>query len=291
MTESFYFRFALMWVSLCGFTALSPRSSPAASVQFELESFSFELSKDHSLELKFSDSQSIQAMDEFGRRCTLHSGTLIPFSRSGEELWRLENSGETGGSFCLDGMIFKINASNGRFTRAEHGFREIFKYYASQSCSAVDGIDLPPPRTNLEKPPKGRPLTNDETQMLYDCFIKRDKWATVKALFDWYMQVPDKKYALRELCTKHLLVHLNQTVICSSGFKKLGDDSVFLDVVVLKEGQHVIRGGGSGASTYILHPDFKGSVDLAGHSRVYHLPGQRCLSEDIFRGCVNTTVF
>jgi hypothetical protein len=239
------------------------------SVSFTLEGLSFPVGDDRTIDLRFGDSKKFMATDEFGRRCLMDGGELIPFLRDGKTMWRLEGTNE-GGPMCRNGMTFKVE--NGRFLRVDHGFPGIFKYYATQSCTVGE-----------EK----RALSDDEAQMIADCFLKRDKWATVKALYDWYMNTPEIKYPLREACTTQVLKHAGLTVECSNGFKRLGENSGFLDLVVLEKGNHVIRGAGSQASNYILHPDFSGEIDLRGHSYVFHLPRHKCSSPDVFRGCVS----
>lgn len=278
------FRAAWPRLLLAAAFAVFPLLARAGAANLVLDSFSFPISENQTITLQFDAVQAIMAMDEFGRQCALSSGELKRFDRDGMELWRLENATGGGGS-CQNAMTFRIEA--GRFRRVDHGFPEIFKYYATRSCEVFERKPEEFERLRYlgKTATSGLPLSADQTQMLADCFLKRDKWATVKAMQQLFAPTEAASPARREACTTHLLAHEDKTVFCTSAFKKLGDDSAFRDIVVLKEGRHVIRGGGSQAATYILHPDFQGEVDLAGHSTVYHLARQKCQSQDVFRGC------
>jgi len=253
-----------------------------------IESLTFPVGPNQIIELQFGEPRGLNVTDEYGRRCLMEGGQLRPFLRDGETFWQLEGAPNLRGGACLSGMTFKI--VNERFVRHDHGLPQILKYYATQSCHVAEGSDLPPPKTNFEAPPVGRTLTDDEAQMVIDCFMKSDAWATVKGLYERYVIKTERKPQppRREVCTTQILKSRGLTVLCKSGFKRLGDDSVTDDLVVIKEGAPVIRGGGSEARNYIVHPDFNGTIDLRGHSRVYHLPHHKCSSPDVFRGCVNT---
>lgn len=248
----------------------------AWSITMVVEGISFPIGQNKQIELNFGDSKSIAAMDEFGRQCKLSSGELFPFLRDGETLWRLEGATEDSAPFCRNGFNFKI--VEGRFTRVDHDFENIFKYYATQACSAqIESGQI-------------RPLSDVEAQRIHDCFLKR-KPVPIKDVYKSYLAGAKPSPPLSDACTRELLKPQNITIICPSSFKKLGDESVFRDVVVIKEGLHQIRGAGSNANNYILHPDFEGEIDLRGHSRVFHLPHQKCHSPDVFRGCVSVAGF
>jgi len=239
------------------------------SVTLTLQELVIPLDGDTFVHLRFGDERKIFAIDEHGRSCTLHDGQLQRFERDGEFFWRLEQSSSESPPLCLNGMIFKIDPQSGRFIRHDHGFEEIFKYYARRACWVGP-----------------RALSEDESQKLAACFLKPKKWAAFKAALNWYLGRKPTGSPKDQACTRELLRHEDLEVICSDHFKKLANASAFNDVIVIKEGSHRIRGGGSLASNYIVHPDFKGDIDLRGHSLVFHLPHHQCRAEDVFRGCI-----
>ena len=146
------------------------------------------------------------------------------------------------------------------------------KYYASQACEVYGEYTKP------------TALNEEQIQMLADCFLKRDKFATIKTYVARALK--QKIMPLRHACTRDLLHFKGETVACSENFKDLGAEAAFHEMTVISEGAPHLRGAGSNAKDYILDPDFRGDVRIEGHGRVFHLTRHRCQSMDKFDGCV-----